>query len=380
MTTYAGVVRDEAGLRTGLSELADLEVRMKDIGVHPDIAGFQDLAHAFERKHGRGGCDRSHPHPRDHHHDTEVQAMTTTANSAVPATPPPATPRPAGRVLDTVQWIFVGLAVTTAILLPLTGVNALFVTLLLTIPFAAVHGIRRYGWRRFLAFFAVTFVVSNAFENLSIVTGFPFGNYHYTGDPKLLHVPIFIGPIYFGLGYLSWLTASTVLDRADERLDWRERTGKVNVVALPALAAAVMTMFDVASDSQAATVIEMWTWHDGGGVFGVPYTNYLGWWLVTYIFFQTFALILAPPQTRDSQPTTVVVPGSLTQPVLIYAALGLTSIPYFFTAEPGTVIDMTGTPWSISAINETMMTINIFTVVTVALLALTKIARGDTAP
>jgi uncharacterized membrane protein len=306
--------------------------------------------------------------------------MTTTANTAGPVAPTPSARLPRGRVLDSIQWIFVGLAVTTAILLPLTGTNAIFVTLLLTIPFATIHGIRRYGWRRFLAFFAVTFVVSNTFENLSIITGFPFGDYHYTGDPKLFHVPIFIGPIYFGLGYISWLTAATVLDRADERLNRRRRAGKVNVVALPVLAAAVMTMFDVASDSQAATVLETWIWHDGGGVFGVPYTNYLGWWLVTYLFFQIFALILAAAQARAPRPNRVVVPGSLAQPVLIYAALGLTSIPYFIAAEPGTVVDMSGTSWSISAINETMMTINIFTVVTVAFLALTKIARGDTTP
>jgi len=50
MTEHAGVVRDETGLRTGLSELADLEERMKGVGVHPDIAGFQDLAHAFDLK------------------------------------------------------------------------------------------------------------------------------------------------------------------------------------------------------------------------------------------------------------------------------------------------------------------------------------------
>jgi succinate dehydrogenase / fumarate reductase, flavoprotein subunit len=50
MTEHAGVVRDEAGLRKGLSELADIELRMKDVGVHPDIAGFQDLSHAFDLK------------------------------------------------------------------------------------------------------------------------------------------------------------------------------------------------------------------------------------------------------------------------------------------------------------------------------------------
>lgn len=50
MTEHAGVVRDEAGLRAGLAELAEIETRMRDIGVHPDIAGYQDLAHAFDLK------------------------------------------------------------------------------------------------------------------------------------------------------------------------------------------------------------------------------------------------------------------------------------------------------------------------------------------
>ncbi|MEU0683124.1 L-aspartate oxidase [Streptomyces albogriseolus] len=48
MTEHAGVVRDEEGLRTGLAELGAIEERMEDVGVHPDIAGFQDLAHAFD--------------------------------------------------------------------------------------------------------------------------------------------------------------------------------------------------------------------------------------------------------------------------------------------------------------------------------------------
>lgn len=48
MTEHAGVVRDEQGLLAGLRELDAIEARMADIGVHPDIAGYQDLAHAFD--------------------------------------------------------------------------------------------------------------------------------------------------------------------------------------------------------------------------------------------------------------------------------------------------------------------------------------------
>ena len=50
MTEHAGVVRDEAGLDAGLDGVASLEDQMTYIGVHPDIAGFQDLAHVFDLK------------------------------------------------------------------------------------------------------------------------------------------------------------------------------------------------------------------------------------------------------------------------------------------------------------------------------------------
>jgi len=50
MTERAGVVRDEGGLRAGLAELDATEARMGGLGVHPDIAGYQDLAHAFDLK------------------------------------------------------------------------------------------------------------------------------------------------------------------------------------------------------------------------------------------------------------------------------------------------------------------------------------------
>jgi succinate dehydrogenase / fumarate reductase flavoprotein subunit len=50
MTEHAGVVRDEQGLVAGLRELDEIEVRTKEVGIHPDIAGFQDLAHAFDLK------------------------------------------------------------------------------------------------------------------------------------------------------------------------------------------------------------------------------------------------------------------------------------------------------------------------------------------
>jgi succinate dehydrogenase / fumarate reductase flavoprotein subunit len=48
MTEHAGVVRDENGLTAGLREVAEIDERTGNIAVHPDIAGYHDLAHAFD--------------------------------------------------------------------------------------------------------------------------------------------------------------------------------------------------------------------------------------------------------------------------------------------------------------------------------------------
>lgn len=50
MTEHAGVVRNEEGLTQGLAELDGIEARITEVGVHPDIAGYQNLAHAFDLK------------------------------------------------------------------------------------------------------------------------------------------------------------------------------------------------------------------------------------------------------------------------------------------------------------------------------------------
>ena len=50
MTEHAGVVRDEEGLLAGLPSWTRSRSGSPNVGVHPDIAGFQDLAHAFDLK------------------------------------------------------------------------------------------------------------------------------------------------------------------------------------------------------------------------------------------------------------------------------------------------------------------------------------------
>jgi succinate dehydrogenase / fumarate reductase, flavoprotein subunit len=50
MTEQAGVVRSEDGLLAGVAEVEAVEACFADLGVHVDIAGYHDLAHAYDLK------------------------------------------------------------------------------------------------------------------------------------------------------------------------------------------------------------------------------------------------------------------------------------------------------------------------------------------
>src|SRR5712691_4845585 len=106
-----------------------------------------------------------------------------------------------------VLWALVALFAAETVVrvfAPSLALTALNVAIM--VAFALIHGAIRYGARGIAAFVVICLVVSNFFENLSILTGFPFGHYHYTDGlgAKLFLVPLLIGPAYLGVGYMAW--------------------------------------------------------------------------------------------------------------------------------------------------------------------------------
>jgi putative membrane protein len=162
-------------------------------------------------------------------------------------------------------------------------VGALCISLL-----AFMHGFKRYGFRNMAIFFVITWIVSNSFEALSVYMGFPFGNYHYTmPGPRIMEVPLIIMPAYFGMGYMAW-TISNILNGQNGK-----RLKGVRVFIVPVIASFIMVMWDVVMDPVAATINKVWIWEDGGSYFGVPISNYLGWFFVVYVFLQIFSIYIS---------------------------------------------------------------------------------------
>ena len=244
------------------------------------------------------------------------------------------------------------------------------VVLLISVAFALIHGAVRYGWTGILAFIVMCLVVSNILENTSILTGFPFGHYHYTDalGPKLFLVPLLIGPAYFANGYFAWVIGNVLVG------ELRRGSSAFLTVAVPFIAAFVMVMWDLTFDPRASTIQHQWIWEQGGGYFGVPLTNYLGWFFTVYLFLQLFALFV---RFRPGSATVTNFPRShFAQALLMYAVMGLTPVLTFVVTGSGTqVTDATGVVWRTANIAESMATVSIFTMIFAAAMSAVKLLQ-----
>lgn len=239
--------------------------------------------------------------------------------------------------------------------------------ILVEVGFALLHGGWRYGWRAVAAFMVPGFVISNAMENLSIYTGFPFGDYHYTGGGKIFEVPWFIGPAYLATGYLAWVLATVLIGEVARGASW------LATISTPLVAAFTMTAWDLAIDPGASTVKEAWIWEDGGGFFGVPLGNFLGWTLTVYLFMQVFALHLRRrgPEATSAEKRS----ASDVQAILPYLATALALISGYFSETHARVADRSGTTWQTSDIYETQILLLTYGMGFLALLALLIVAQ-----
>jgi hypothetical protein len=72
---------------------------------------------------------------------------------------------------------------------------------------------------------------------------------------------------------------------------------RLQLFAVPITSAFVMVQWDVVMDPSGSTLARAWVWYGGGGYFGVPLSNFLGWFLVTYLYYQAFSFV--PLRARD---------------------------------------------------------------------------------
>ncbi len=197
--------------------------------------------------------------------------------------------------------------------------------------FVILHGFMEYGLVKLLLFCFIAFVISYAIESVSITTGLPFGQYHYTtklGD-RFGEVPFKIMLAYFFNGYLALQMAVVFLVKKSKK----ER--KYNIVLIPFVASLLMVIWDICFEPIMSVVQENWIWEKTGLYFGVPLSNFLGWLVTTYLIFQIFYLLInkvgSKGQSSQSITYWLVIP-------IMYFIQGIPYLLYPFSQSTSLVI------------------------------------------
>jgi putative membrane protein len=197
----------------------------------------------------------------------------------------PVSERVATAGLRRASWLLVILSVAVVAADSLHfGLGADILVITHTMYLALPISLMAFSWflfgRRFAAVSsALLFVGGVAVEVIGTRTGIPFGQYNYTGvfQPQIFGVPLEIALGWLTLGLMCYSLAS---------LGWRVRWHAILVAAL------MMVAWDVLYDP-VFVGLGMWVWLDGS-YFGVPLTNFVGWFLASALFFILMSMVRRP--------------------------------------------------------------------------------------
>ena len=247
-----------------------------------------------------------------------------------------------------------------------------FLAYVFMVTFMFYHGSQRYGWKRTLLFIGIVAVVSWSYESLSILTGFPFGHYNYTENfvgPWIGLVPFMIMPAYLAMGYMSWTIGSILLGRWDSSLQGSD------IILQPLLSSFVMVMWDLTMDPMSATIGKYWDWHEGGAYFGVPFGNFMGWFLCVFTFYFIFSLILR--FGSSSRPNvTITNKAYWILPALMYMTRIIQNMVGALFGSDVEVVSNEGHVWWTGDIFQSLLLVSVFTMVFVVFYAILRVSRS----
>jgi putative membrane protein len=243
---------------------------------------------------------------------------------------------------------------------------SLLIVVLHVIPpaiFALAHGSAVYGRKGIWMFVAFCLGFGTLAESASLRTGFPFGRYYFTDvmGPKFFQLPLLLALAYLGIGYVAWTVALLILG------DTGKPIRGARLLALPLLATVIIAAWDLSMDPDWSTLDHAWIWRDGGGYFGVPVSNFFGWFFTAFFYYQAFALycgansIVTPPSKQHR----FWLPA-----ILLYAACALGNLLILrLPMAPPVVTDPAGKQWVTADVLGACALVSLLVMLPFALLA-----------
>lgn len=243
-----------------------------------------------------------------------------------------------GAVLKTVQWEWV---ITTSLVvyiicLAIARVIQVFglpVAPEFLIPYATVlffafslgHAILQLGAFRAVVMLVSTLTITLGAELLGASTGAIFGPYHYTDawPVKVLGlVPPVLPLAWFMMLYCSIGMADVLGSRWTRLSGWQSASRTVlTMTVLSAIGALAMVAWDLGLDP-IMVQLGFWVWHEPGMYFGIPLSNYIGWFLTAFVVQTIYRTVTGP-----RPPAVAEVDDCFSRlPFVAYALTGLDTV------------------------------------------------------
>lgn len=179
-----------------------------------------------------------------------------------------------------------------------------------------VAAILHIGWRKTLVFTIVGYLIAFVSEYSSIHNGFPYGWYYYIETTRqkelwVAGVPFFDSLSYVFLTYCSYATALLVVSpvkawrRDFVTLETRRIRGSLSVLLLGALFQVFLDIIvdPVALQGHRWFLGQIYGYREAGVHFGVPLSNYMGWWLVSAALVLALQIIDAVVERKSENPS-----------------------------------------------------------------------------
>src|SRR5262249_24639295 len=113
----------------------------------------------------------------------------------------------------------------------------------------------------------------------------------------------------------------------------------------------------------------------GGGYFGVPLSNFLGWYLCVFTIYLAFALYLQHSAER-TRSKSLDEPATWSLPALMYGAVMVARLSDSPVGDSGAVTSRDGHVWWTGDIRTASALVALFTMLFVTLLALVRVSRS----
>ena len=196
-----------------------------------------------------------------------------------------------------------------------TGTPVPIITLVAA-AFVVACMVRVHGLWGTMAFVGLVVLIPFGSEFLGVLTGVPYGTYTYTEGmgPRLFGlVPVFILVAWVNIAYMAIATSTLAFGRSS--------------LWLAPLDGALAVAWDAMVDPLAVRA-GYWVWQGSGGFYGVPLSNFVGWFLVvTLLSLAARAVWARDGRAPVRTPTTVawILPALLLSSSVDFGVLALAS-------------------------------------------------------